>query len=61
LARLITKTLPRRRTTTDPGLLFSDLTELRTFMAASSRRAPSSLLTHVTTTTHLVFHLPDHD
>jgi hypothetical protein len=33
---LITKTLPRRRTTTDPGLRFSDLIELRTFMADSS-------------------------
>jgi hypothetical protein len=34
---LITKTFPRRRTTTDPGLRFSDLIELRTFMADSSR------------------------
>jgi hypothetical protein len=34
---LITKTFPRRRTTTDPGLRFSDLIELRTFMADSFR------------------------
>jgi hypothetical protein len=39
----MTKTLPRRRTTTDPGLRLSDLTELRTFMAASSRRALAKL------------------
>jgi hypothetical protein len=29
---LITTIRPRRRVTTDPGLLFSDLSELRTFM-----------------------------
>jgi hypothetical protein len=34
---LITKTLPRRRTTTDHGLRFSDLIELRAFMADSFR------------------------
>jgi len=34
---LITKTFPRRRTTTEPGLRFSDLIELRAFMADSSR------------------------
>jgi hypothetical protein len=34
---LITKTFPRRRTTTDPGLRFSDLIELRTFTADSFR------------------------
>lgn len=34
---MITKTFPRRRTTTDPGLRFSDLTELRTFTADSFR------------------------
>jgi hypothetical protein len=39
---LITKTFPRRRTTTEPGLRFSDLIELRTFTAASSRRGASS-------------------
>jgi hypothetical protein len=27
---------PRRRTTTDPGFSFTDLSELRTFMAISS-------------------------
>jgi hypothetical protein len=39
----MTKTLPRRRTTTDPGRRFSDLTELRTFTAASLRRTLAKL------------------
>jgi hypothetical protein len=32
LSLLITKTLPRRRTTCAPGIFFMDLIELRTFM-----------------------------
>src|SRR5487761_1453967 len=40
--RLITKTFPCRLITRDPGLFFSDLTELRTFMAASSWLEPEA-------------------
>ena len=38
LARLITKTLPCRLITREPGLFFRDLIELRTFTVASLRR-----------------------
>ena len=39
---MITKIFPCRLITRDPGLFFSDLTELRTFMAASSWLEPEA-------------------
>lgn len=40
---LMTKTPPRRRTTCEPGALFSDFSELRTFIGVSLRsRGPAN-------------------
>jgi hypothetical protein len=44
LARLITKTLPCRLITREPGLFFRDLIELRTFTVASLGVRPENLL-----------------